>query len=163
MGPQFDLEVAAHGQGPPDGPLEYDEITEGSHKIPPDQLESFPQLASPAQPRGLRSGCLALTAGLCSFSVEVESVGDGGQQEGEDGGAATAAERHGRHDEQPGQEGVRALHEVELGVVDRKVGRGFVGPLLHSDGILAQDSQLDFTLSSRRKVNPRLMIVKKYN
>lgn len=61
-------------------------------------------------------------------------------QEGEDCGAATAAERHGRHDEQPGQEGVRALHEVELGVVDRKVGRGFVGPLLHSDGILARDS-----------------------
>ena len=67
-------------------------------------------------------------------------------QEGEDGGAATAAEGHGRHDEQPGQEGVRALHEVELGVVDREVGRGFVGPLLHSDGILARESQLGFIL-----------------
>ena len=65
-------------------------------------------------------------------------------EEGEDGGTATSAEGHGRHDEQPGQEGVGALHEVELCVVDRKVGRGFVSPLLHGDGILARESQLVF-------------------
>ena len=58
-------------------------------------------------------------------------------EEGEDGGAAAAAEGHGRHDEQPRQEGVRALHELELGVVDREVARHrLVRPLLHRDGVL---------------------------
>ena len=57
-------------------------------------------------------------------------------EEGEDGGAAATAEGHGRHDEQPGQEGVGALHELELGVVDREVARRLVRPLLHRDCVL---------------------------
>ena len=62
-------------------------------------------------------------------------------EEGEDGGAAAAAEGHGRHDEQPRQEGVRALHELELGVVDREVARRLVRPLLHRDGVLERASE----------------------
>ena len=58
-------------------------------------------------------------------------------EEGEDGGAAAAAEGHGRQHQQPRQQRVRAGHEVELGVVDGQVARRLVRPLLHRYGVLS--------------------------